>query len=65
MKGITKLDLILGICKKNKELDPNRLKRLDMSSLACIYDLVVIAPKPTPKKRKALVVNECFSLLNS
>ena len=50
MRRIRKLDLILEICKKNEELDPHRLKRLDMASLACIYDLVVPAPKPTPKK---------------
>ena len=49
-KRITKKEIIKLICEKNDQLNIKSLSRMNMTNLACIYDLTVTAPKQTSEK---------------
>ena len=49
-KRITKKELIRLIREKNDQLNIKSLSRMNMTNLACIYDLTNNAPKRTSEK---------------
>ena len=49
-RKITKAELIKLICEINDQLNIKSLSRMNMTNLACIYDLTVTAPKRTSDK---------------